>query len=441
MPGPFSLTVDEQARIVRIDELVARGTVPELIATLSDASWTVRRAAVAGLGALGDDAVAPLCAWLATRRTSEHAIAAAVDALVASIGRTVTGEVTKLADSPNAVVVEDAARILGRRRDPAAVELLVRLVAHPNDNVALAAIEGLGEIAGAAAVEVLIAVIRARDFFRAFPAMQVAARTGDPRVVAPIAELLADDIYRDEAARALGRSGSALAIPPLARLLATAGDTTMAVVAAALDDLIVRAGWAGSDAVVVEAMRGAFHDAIPRLVTAARGGDVAAIRVLGAIGDADTVEVLATLEPREPALDAIRRLVRTDEAALSAALALPAIRAVALPAVSASRFAPTVRALLGDDDAEVRARACDALARIGDTSSVAALFAALADPSPRVAYAATAAIHSLGTVGTPNLAIAALGSTNLAVRRQALRIIAYLGCIEAFDIVLATIDD
>jgi HEAT repeat protein len=439
--GPFSLTVDEQARISRIDELVARVAVSELIETLSDSSWTVRRAAVAGLAALGDDAVAPVCAWLATRRTSEHAIAAAVDALVASIGVTVTAEVTRLAAAASSVVVEDAARILGRRRDASAIGLLVQLVLHASDNVALAAIEALGEIGGSAAVEVLIGVIRARDFFRAFPAMQVAARTGDPRVVAPIAELLGDDLYRDEAARALGRTGSALAIPPLAGLLADPGEAIVTVVAAALDDLVARAGWAGSDAPVVEAMRRAFHAARGRFVTAARGGDVAATRVLGAIGDAATIEILAGLEPREPAVDAIRRLVRDDEAALEAALALPAIRAVALLAVSGARSAPTVRALLADDDAEVRARACEALARIGDTSSVPALFAALADPSPRVAYAATAAIDSLGTAETPKLAIAALASSSSTVRRQALRIIAYLGCREAFDVVVATIGD
>lgn len=445
----YSLTADEHARIARVDELVARGGVDELIAALSDSSWTVRRSVVAGLASLGDEAVAPLCAWLQTRRTSEHAIAAAIDALVASLGTSVTAEVSSLLASPVAAVVEDAARILGRRRTADAVQPLVKLVADPSGNVALAAIEALGEIGGAASVDVLVGVIRTRDFFRTFPAMQVAARTADPRVVAPIAELLDDELFRDEAARALGRTGSSLAIPPLAKLLDEHGASVVETVAAALDDLIAKAGFAGADANVATVIRDAVAASTDRFVEAARTASIAsrtaAIHVLGAVGNASTVTVLAGLvddpEFRAAAIASLERLLRNDDVALAAALALPATRATALPLVTTKAKAPVVRELLRDDDAEVRARACEALARIGDVSSVPTLFGVLADPSPRVAHAATAAIDSLGVAETPALAMTALASANPGVRRQALRIIAYLGCGEAFDAVVATIAD
>src|SRR5204863_9476275 len=80
-PRAFSLTEAEHRRIERIDQLVLLGAagVGELMADLNDASWTVRRAAVAGLAALGDDAVDPLCRWLSRDRSSERAISAVVD--------------------------------------------------------------------------------------------------------------------------------------------------------------------------------------------------------------------------------------------------------------------------------------------------------------------------------------------------------------------------
>ena len=132
-----AITGAERARIEHVDRLVAigGGGVHELIGSLSEPSWTVRRAVVAGLAALGDDAVPALCAWLGDIRSDENAIAAAVDALAASIGTTVPVEIFRLAGHANPAVVADAAQILGRRRVAHAVPLLAKLVQHDNDNV------------------------------------------------------------------------------------------------------------------------------------------------------------------------------------------------------------------------------------------------------------------------------------------------------------------
>src|SRR5690606_16016986 len=116
--------------------------------------------------ALGDAAVAPLCAWLRDTRSSENAIAAAVDALAASLGTTVTDEVLALADDSNFQVVADAAQVLGRRRVSDSVPVLAGLVQHDNDNVSVSAIEALGMIGGTAAVEALIEVVESHKFFR-----------------------------------------------------------------------------------------------------------------------------------------------------------------------------------------------------------------------------------------------------------------------------------
>lgn len=455
MPGAsLSLTAAERERIEHIDRLVALGesAVDELIGALSERSWTVRRAAVAALAALGDDAARPLCTWLAEQRSSEHAIAAAVDALSTSIGSTTTGEVIALAKRSRGPVLEDVARILGRRRAFEGVELLRLLLADVNDNIAMAAIEALGAIGGTASIAALVTVIESKNFFRTFPAMQVAARTGDPRVIEPLAALLDDEWYRFEAARALGRTGSALAIAPLGRLLAAEDEpANVRLLALSLAELWTRAEWSGAVDHVLDTMRQRLVPAVPTFVAALHGGDLAdraaIVRVLGAVGGAATVDAIAPLlgepELRTLATEAIQRLVRADDGALIRAFSSsdPETRAAALPVVSTLRAAPAVRKLLADEEPEVRARACDALARIGDTASVKPLFDALGDPSPRVAHAAAAAIQSLGSAETPALAIAAVRDDRPAIRRQALRIIAYQGHDGAYDVVRAAIDD
>jgi HEAT repeat protein len=453
--GPiFSLTADEQGRIEQIDRWVALGVggVPPLIAAMADPSWTVRRATVAALAALGDDAAGPLCAWLSDRRTSEHEIAAAVDALASSIGPAVTREVMALLEHPTPAVIADAAHILGRRRATEATPALGRLIAHADDNVAVAAIEALGAIGGSAAVEPLIAALARRSFFRTFPTLQVLPRTGDPRVIAPLAALLREDTYRIEAARALGRTGSPLAIAPLASILpASGGDALVRLVARALADLVARAEWSGAaDRVIVE-MRRVIAPSLDRFIGALRAADpeerAAIASLLGRIGDARVLPALARLldDPAmvEATTAAIQRIGLADDAAMTHALRSqdPAVRIAALPVVNGRRMAPDVRDLLHDDDPEVQARACDALARTGDTSAVPALFALLGNPSSRVAHAAAAAIQSLGTAETGSLAIAAVQTGEPAVRRQALRIIGYLGCDGAYEVSRRAVED
>lgn len=452
-PRALSTTDAERRRIERIDRLVLLGAagVGELIAGLADASWTVRRAVVAGLSVLGDDAVGALCGWLRDERSSERAIAAAVDALSGSMGASATREVLALLGDRRPAVVADAAQILGRRSAVEAAPALTGLLDHPNDNVAVAAIEALGAIGSSHAIDALIDVLGRRSFFRTFPALQVLARAEDPRVVAPLARLLDDDGYRIEAARALGRTGHAQAIRPLVSLLPHAGDAIVRLVALALADLVSRAEWHGAGEQVANVMRDESAAFGARLVGALRTAETAertAIAVvLSRIGDRSVVPDLGRLledpEVRFAATDAIQRITRRQDDAVLDALASgdPATRAAVLPVVHTMRAAGAVRALVRDDDPETRAQACEALARIGDTAAVPLLFAALRDANPRVAHAATAAIQSLGVAETATLAIAALRTEAPAVRRHALRIISYMGFAQAFAPVIEAIDD
>ncbi len=440
------LTTAERARVDHVDLLVASDPVPigELLAVLDDPSWSVRRAGVSALASLGDDGVAELCRWLGEVRTTEHGIAAAIDALVTSRGATTNAAVIALCGHPQTPVIEDAARILGRRGASEAVTTLGALLAHPSDNVALAAIEALGAIGGAGTVEDLVVLIRTRNFFRTFPAMQVAARTGDPRVIGALAELLDDELYRPEAIRALGHTGSALAVAPLTALVEREAGATVGVVAEALTELVSQAARSGASSQVVSTVHAMLAPLRDRFVVAlATARDrVPLLNVLGMIGDAGTLAVLAG-SPEPAAVRAIEVLARRDEDALLIALASadPALRLAGLPLASSARVAPAVRAALADDEPEIRARACEALARIGDVTAVDALFAMLDDPSPRVGHAATAAIGALGVAGTAARVIAVLRSGSTRVRRHALRLVAYLGSDGLFDAVVGALGD
>jgi HEAT repeat protein len=449
----FSLTPTERTRIDHIDRLVVLGAagVPELIETMSDPSWTVRRASVAALAAAGDDAVPALTSWLVTQRTSEHAIAAAVDALVGSIGATTVPATVALLDHANPAVVTDAAQILGRRRANAAAANLERLLAHADDNVALAAIDALGMIGAASSVEPLIRVLASDNFFRTFAALQILPKLGDPRVIAPLAKLLEHDTYRIEAINALGRTGMAQAIPPLAGVLTTLpGETLIRPLARAFSDLVARAEWSGGVEPVVAELRAGVGPSLDRFVAALRGADAseraAIATVLGRIGDAAMLPALARLLDdealRQTATDAIQRISKGADAALIVALnASEASRMAVLPVVSTPRATTTVIPLLSDDNPDVRARACEALARIGDTAAVAGLFDLLGDPSPLVAHAAAAAIQSLGSAETTPRTLAALATGTPAVRRQALRILATLGSRGTFEALRAAADE
>ena len=98
--------------------------------------------------------------------------------------------------------------------------------------MALAALEAVGRLGGDPAVDVLIEAVESRSFFRAFPAIDLLGRTGDPRAVRPLTALLRHPHYATEAVRALGAPGQPGAVPPLAGLLTPTRSTSDVRVAA-----------------------------------------------------------------------------------------------------------------------------------------------------------------------------------------------------------------
>ncbi len=454
--GPLAVSDVEQARLTNVARLASEGAaaIPALLAMLTDPSWIVRREVVATLGAIGRPATRVLCELLLTSRDNETRIAATVDALVASADD-VFDEVEQLATASDPAVIADCAQILGRRRSTLAVPLLTSLVAHANDNVAVAAIEGLGRIGGRSAVDTLLAAIEKGNFFRVFPAIDVLGRSGDPRAIAPLAALLKDPTYALEAARALGKTGEATAVAPLAALLFHPSESTARVAALALRELQIRHGERyGSTEAPDEALRRAVPDsgAVGRLLRCLANADsheqAAIALVLGVVGgDAAIAGLRGLLDVSGPAAElaavALRKMGSDSDPQVRDALlhGTSARRSILLPSIVRAAVAPELIECLRDPDSLVRALACDALARVGAASRVSALFPLLEDANPRVAQAAIGAIQSLGNAETKPLAIAAAKHASPTVRRNALRVLAYFGFSEALPLFLDALKD
>ncbi len=412
---------------------------------LADPSWTVRRSVVAGLAALGDAAARALCEVLVTQRDSEARIAAAVDALAASTGNP-EEFIGQLAEHANPAVVADAAHMLGRRRNPAAVPVLVRLLAHADDNVHVAAVEALGRVGGRAAVDALIASVSSDNFFRVFPAIDVLGRSGDPRAVGPLAALLGQPTYAMEAARALGRTGERAAALPLARLVEARSDAMVRVAAVSLCDLLDRTHErTGSPAQLEDTLRKEISStAVRRLGRCLAQADVAETvaicRLLGLVGGGDAVQILSQRldgagPVAEAAAEALHRLGHQSDAEIGMALRQgdSARRKVLLPTIVRSSVVADVARCLEDSDPDVRALACDTLARLGNPSIVRQLFPLLEDSNMRVTHAAVGAIQALGSAEAHALALATARSPSPTVRRSVLRILAFFGDAAALD--------
>lgn len=452
---PTIAPASESERLLRVRLLLKDGVgaLDELLTMRVDPSWTVRREVVAVLGLLGETALPALCAALVGERDDETRIAATIDALVASSGRVETA-LTALAGSSNPAVLADVAQILGRRQSRSSLGTLALLVDHPDDNVAVAAIEALGRIGGRGVVDVLVKAVESRRFFRCFAAAGVLGKSGDPRAIRPLVALLDNPQCCFEAMRALGRTGDRAAVAPLCRALAASSDGLVRGAALALADLRQRYGERlGTTLPIEEALRRATPSgAARRLMNCMNGADVSEhVAIVVVIGCLDAATATPTLlqaldaapEVAAAAAEALKRQASNSEAQWAEALKTGGSlrREAILPIISRASALEAVVACLSDESATVRRMACEVLARIGKPEATPALFQTLHDPSPAVVQAAIAAIAALGSRESLALASAAAAADLPAVRRAALRILSYTGRAEALPVFEAATRD
>lgn len=304
----------------------------------------------------------------------------------------------------------EATRVLGRIGEPA-VEPLIAAISVPQQPLTLELGEALEQIGGPAVEPLVEALID--DEHPCPAALEVLGWIGDARAVEPIVKLLraktTPEPLRSRATEALRRLGAA-AVEPLIGVMNDAPDDVKLHAIAALGSL--------HDARAVEPLMEILRS---------KNDDVriAALEALGQIGDARATDQL---------LYFLRNKTLKD-----------LLRARSAEALGWVRSEEAVKALveqLSDKRELVRAYAAVALGRTRDGRVVKPLLVPLvtAGETERVRMNASEAIVAIGFAGVPALA-AALRSTDAKVRATAAEMLGRVGDVRAVEPLVQLLGD
>jgi HEAT repeat protein len=145
-----------------------------------------------------------------------------LDALARGGSRSLSSLVSALRSGDDDVVMY-AATALGDARDPAAVPHLIRLLQHPDLNVAQAAIDALGKLRAQSAAASIEAMLEADPWLR-FAAAHALGEIGHPGSVHALMRAAGDPAISELAIEALGKIATAPAATVLAEILAARAD-------------------------------------------------------------------------------------------------------------------------------------------------------------------------------------------------------------------------
>jgi HEAT repeat protein len=346
----------------------------------------------------------------AARRT-----AAVLDALAVSGSHGLSAMVGALRSNDDDVVMY-AATALGDARDPAAVPHLIRLLQHPDLNVAQAAIDALGKLRAQSAAAPIEAMLEADPWLR-FAAAHALGEIGHPGSVHALMRVAGDSAISEQAIAALGKIATVPATTVLAELLASrvsAGDFSGCLLALgnALRRMIDPTGLDGSRAWqrLSSAEAGAVHARLVDLLLRRDGGSAAdghalkeaAITVIRALALPALYPTLieAAWDPAlgEPLLDAMVFAGPAVHGCVLAGLGhadadVQVFCATAASALGMAEAAGPCERLLASEEVRVRVAALRALAGLSAEPALPAMLRCLADPSESVR---NAAVRSLG---------------------------------------------
>ena len=387
---------DLEARLTRIQflGLLRSGSVvlPLLRAGRDEVLTDVVLATLEGFGPVAADVID---ASFDSLDADERVLACEI--LGRSTGR---GGVRRLLEAlvqPDSVVRATAARALGRRRSPEALEALVaRFEAAAADDAEGDELELLGEA---------IAAVAAPD------------ADGDPslalRALRLVSERLADgpEAYRAAAAHLIGRLGVAAESETLALLMS---DPSAAVRRAAVEALAPRA-----------------VETLPEALRLACADEAASVRIAAASA------LAASGDPS--ALDHLERLASDEEPAVRAA----ALRALGAPVAHAAAEEGRRLALLERGAAEggpVAMAALESLRELGDPRATPIAMPLLGADAPEIVRAAAACLGRVADPRELEALLPLLAHESWAVRAEAIRVLGERGVVKAVPAVLRRLE-
>ena len=311
---------------------------------------------------------------------------AALEALGRGGSRSLPALVRALRGSDEEVVMF-AAMALAQTRDSGGIPHLLRLLHHPDLNVAQAAIDALGKLRAVSATGPIEKMLTADPWLR-FAAANALGEIGSPSSVPALLRVLHDPSLSDLAIEALGRIGSGDAAVALAEIAIERVETeqfTVCVLALgrALGQQLDRAAFANPVWARFASPEGAaVHERLRRILGT---GDAE-------VGGSELQEV------KEAAIDVIRGVPLTSllsllvESAWDAGLTEPLLDALVF---AGPEVRPCVLAGLGHGDTRVRRLACVAVGHLNMTEAAPALYRLADDGAPEVRADALRALARL----------------------------------------------
>jgi HEAT repeat protein len=413
---------DDEVRHAAVQGLRDTGpeVLPSLIGALGDASWRVRKAALdLVLLAPPADSLPLLIAGLrdegnaGRRNSSMEALVRLGPAAVPALASLVTDR-----DPDLRKFVVDA---LGNIDAPTVPALLRTALEDPEENVSAAAAEYLGRRRDRAAVPVLLRRLGESGSWLTFGCLRALGEIGDAAAAPAVTALLGEPGLRKTALEALGRVGDDQAVPHLLDALFSRDRGLRRVAALAVHRILPRLGpgaaaaalaagvRAQSDADFFEFLRGMLAQEDPQ-------ARAAAATLLGFAPGARMVPIVLEALPQAAEQDqelfggVLDGLPDADLPLLVARLLDPSpVVRLRLAGVLGRRgyreAVPLLLTLLDDDTGHVRAAAATALGRIGDPAAVSPLVGLLRDPFPDVREAGMEAVVAIGQAGQSRLGL------------------------------------
>lgn len=348
-----------------------------------------------------------------------------LDALARGGSRNIATLVAALRSSDDDVAMY-AATALGEARDPAAVPHLIRLLQHPDLNVAQAAIDALGKLRAQSAAAPIEAMLEADPWLR-FAAAHALGEIAHPGSVHALMRATADAGIAELAVEALGKISTVASAAVLTELLVAPGDDhgfdpcllALGTCLGRMTDtggLVSTRGW--------QALRSPNAKALhARLEEILIGRDV---DLEGAI-DRHFLKEAAVTVVRVLALPKL--LPALVEAAWDVAIGEPLLDAVLFAGVA---MRPHVLAGLAHADADVRVFCATAAAALGLADAADACVELLGASEPRVRVSALRALARLSAEASLPAMVGCLADAVEAVRSAAVHAVA------AMDAALAT---
>lgn len=425
-----------------------------LLTALTDSSWRVRKTAVEILiEAFPLDAYFNSLVSLLYNEENAGARNSAIEALV----KGGPGCAEKLMDAyktDDADVRKFIIDIAGEIAHRDMIPLLTKALMDSNENVKAAAVEHLGSLKDAVAVDVLIGILAEHDMWTSYPVIEALGMIGDRKALPHLVAVLSDKILREPALKALGRIGGEEVVKHIVPYLMDKSRPVRRMAFVAIDSIYASA--VSADIIRSEIVKCHGSDAGDFFLKIASSDNsdirLSALMLLAILRDSRAVKPL--LDMVEESVDEgliLKSLVyiakeSPDVFLLNAgdAGADPQrlrYMAAAMSEAACPEFREKLVALLGHEDGHVRAMAAKGLGSIGDPASIEPLLSAVHDRYEDVKAAIVDALIALKGGLDSRVVEALVRDHDPGIRKLAIPVLADIGTGDARSSIVFLLKD